>query len=300
MRADGYGFGFRWGVDESAAWPRTELDRTVAAIEAGEMVATGRNYTLELTMPGAATVPAGGVSWISTRPTHRRRGFLTRVMRHLVDESRARGELASLLTASEGGIYPRFGYGVATRIATLRARAWQVPSSGTRRRRAPRCGWWSRRSPGRWRPSCSSASGGCGPAPCRARRPGGSTSGRRRSGSTRSVASTSCSTSTASPPATPSTRSTAPGGRASPRRSWSYGICSPSRPRRSARCGSSSPTSTRRSQSGRGTARSTTRSRGCSPTRATSERPRCATSCGSVRSTPPRSSARAPTDARAS
>src|SRR6185295_17151872 len=72
-------------------------------------------------------VEAGGVSWISTRPTHRRRGLLTRVMRHLVEESQARGELASMLTASEGGIYPRFGYGVATKVATF-----EFPVDGAR------------------------------------------------------------------------------------------------------------------------------------------------------------------------
>jgi predicted acetyltransferase len=119
LLADAYGFGFRWGIDDDSAWPRHELDRTVAAFVDGEVVATGRNYTLELTMPGGSIVPAGGVTWISTRPTHRRRGLLTRVMRHLVEESHARGELASTLTASEGGIYPRFGYGVATRVATF-------------------------------------------------------------------------------------------------------------------------------------------------------------------------------------
>jgi predicted acetyltransferase len=40
-------------------------------------------------------------------------------MRFLVEESHARGEIASLLTASEGGIYARFGYGVATRVQTF-------------------------------------------------------------------------------------------------------------------------------------------------------------------------------------
>jgi predicted acetyltransferase len=119
VRADGYGFGFRWEVDLTAEWPNHEMDRTVAAVADGEIVATGRNYSLELTMPGGTLVPAGGVSWISTRPTHRRRGLLTQVMRHLVEDSRARGEAASMLTASEGGIYPRFGYGVATRTATF-------------------------------------------------------------------------------------------------------------------------------------------------------------------------------------
>jgi predicted acetyltransferase len=126
LLADAYGFGYRWGIDDDAAWPRHELDRTVAARVDGDIVATGRNYTLELTMPGGAIVPAGGVTWISTRPTHRRRGLLTRVMRHLIEESQARGEAASLLTASEGGIYPRFGYGVATRVATF-----EFPRPGT-------------------------------------------------------------------------------------------------------------------------------------------------------------------------
>ena len=124
--ANAYGFGYRWPVGAGAAWPRVDMDRTVAACVDGEMVATGRNFTLELTLPGRAVAPAAGVSWISTRPTHRRRGLLTRVMRHLVEDATRRGEAASMLTASEGGIYPRFGYGVATRIATF-----EFPRSGT-------------------------------------------------------------------------------------------------------------------------------------------------------------------------
>lgn len=114
-----YGFGERWAVDADEEWPRVELDRTVAAFVDDEIAATGRNYSLELTLPGGAVVPAGGVSWISTRPTHRRRGLLRQLMTYLVNESRERGEMASMLTASEGGIYPRFGYGVATRIASV-------------------------------------------------------------------------------------------------------------------------------------------------------------------------------------
>jgi predicted acetyltransferase len=125
VRSDGYAFGTRWIVDETAAWPRAELDRAVGAVVDGEFVATGRNFSLEVTLPGGAAVPAAGVSWISTRPTHRRRGLLNRVMRYLIEESRSRGEVASMLTASEGGIYPRFGYGVATRVATL-----ELPRAG--------------------------------------------------------------------------------------------------------------------------------------------------------------------------
>ncbi len=114
-----YGFGDRMPLDEHRGWASHDLDRTVAAFVDGEIVATGRNYSLELTLPGGAIVAAGGVSWITTRPTHRRRGLLTQVMTHLIHDSRDRGEPVSILTASEGGIYGRFGYGVAARMAVV-------------------------------------------------------------------------------------------------------------------------------------------------------------------------------------
>lgn len=120
-RADEYGFGFRTETDGGHdEWAGAELERTIAAFDGDEIVGTGRNYSLELTLPGGAIVPAGGVSWISVRPTHRRRGILRSMMTCLLDESRSRGESASILTASEGGIYGRFGYGVATRTLSVR------------------------------------------------------------------------------------------------------------------------------------------------------------------------------------
>ncbi len=111
-----YSFGDRMPlVAEHAHWTAHELERTIAAFDADDVVATGRNYSLELTLPGGAIVDAGGVSWISTRPTHRRRGLLRQVMTRLLEDSRDRGEPVSILTASEGGIYGRFGYGIAAR-----------------------------------------------------------------------------------------------------------------------------------------------------------------------------------------
>ena len=93
---------------------RLELDRTRAAFVGDQIVGAGRNYSLELTVPGGAVVPAAGVSWISVLPTHRRRGVLRGMMAELRDDAVAHGEAISILTASEGGIYGRFGYGVAT------------------------------------------------------------------------------------------------------------------------------------------------------------------------------------------
>ena len=114
-----YGFGDRMPLADHRGWAGHELDRTAAAFDEGEIVATGRNYSLELTLPGGAIVPAGGVSWITTRPTHRRRGLLTQLMTHFIHDSRDRGEPVSMLTASEGGIYGRFGYGIAARTVAV-------------------------------------------------------------------------------------------------------------------------------------------------------------------------------------
>jgi predicted acetyltransferase len=122
LRADEYGFSNRHGeeFDLHERWATADLDRSIAAFDGDEIVATGRNYSFELTLPGGTIVPAGAVSWISVRPTHRRRGILTAMMTALLDDSVERGESLSMLTASEGGIYGRFGYGVATRTLGIR------------------------------------------------------------------------------------------------------------------------------------------------------------------------------------
>jgi predicted acetyltransferase len=127
-RTDEYGFSYRHGEEapEREGWANAELDRTVAIFEGDEIVATGRNYSLDLTLPGGVIVPTGAVSWISVRPTHRRRGFLRLMMEYLLDEAAARGECLSMLTASEGGIYRRFGYGVATRVLEIELRRAEI------------------------------------------------------------------------------------------------------------------------------------------------------------------------------
>lgn len=71
---------------------------------------------LELTVPGGAVVPTAGLSYVAVAPTHRRRGILramyTELHQRIAD---ARYPIAAL-TASEGGIYGRFGYGPATTV----------------------------------------------------------------------------------------------------------------------------------------------------------------------------------------
>jgi predicted acetyltransferase len=76
------------------------------------VVANAGTYTREVTVPGAV-IPAGHVTLVGVRPTHRRRGLLTRLMAHQLRQIRERGEPVAMLWASEGRIYQRFGYGLA-------------------------------------------------------------------------------------------------------------------------------------------------------------------------------------------
>ncbi|MBK7074820.1 MAG: GNAT family N-acetyltransferase [Myxococcales bacterium] len=89
------------------------VPRTFAAFDGSALVATASAYSLALTVCGGAVVPTGGLTIVTVRPTHRRRGLLRRLINAHLDDCRARGEALSGLYASEGGIYGRFGYGVA-------------------------------------------------------------------------------------------------------------------------------------------------------------------------------------------
>ncbi|WP_416957927.1 GNAT family N-acetyltransferase [Streptomyces sp. Agncl-13] len=101
-------------------WSALEMDRCLLALTAdGRPVGTAATYPFELTLPGETLVPAPGVTAVGVLPTHRRQGVLSAMMRHQLTELRARGEVLSVLLASEATIYGRFGYGPATHTARL-------------------------------------------------------------------------------------------------------------------------------------------------------------------------------------
>ena len=91
-----------------------ELDRTLAAFQAGRIVGTAAAGSWELTVPGPATLPAATITAVGVLPTHRRQGVLTALMARQLDDVADRGEAVAVLTASESVIYGRFGYGLAT------------------------------------------------------------------------------------------------------------------------------------------------------------------------------------------
>jgi predicted acetyltransferase len=80
----------------------------------GEAVVGGAGvFPLDLTVPGGP-VRIAGVTVVGVLPTHRRRGILRDLMRTQLDDVHARGEPLAALWASEGSIYGRFGYGLAS------------------------------------------------------------------------------------------------------------------------------------------------------------------------------------------
>jgi predicted acetyltransferase len=89
-------------------------ERLVGAFDGDTIVGTFRSFASQLTLPGGTRVPVNAVSGVSVRPTHRRRGTLTRLVVDDVARSVARGEVASILISAEWPIYGRFGYGPAT------------------------------------------------------------------------------------------------------------------------------------------------------------------------------------------
>lgn len=101
-------------------WSAYEMDRGLLAVTGdGRPVGTAGAYSFELTLPGDAVVPAAGVTGVGVLPSHRRQGVLTAMMRHQLESLRERGEMLSVLLASEAVIYRRFGYGPATYTARL-------------------------------------------------------------------------------------------------------------------------------------------------------------------------------------
>lgn len=111
----------------------TEGEHTWAAVDDGEIVGTGGAFAFELTVPGGGTLPAGGLTAIGVRATHRRRGILTMMMDHHLDEVARRGQPLSILTASESAIYGRYGYGSAADLF------WgTLPTAGTSLTQPPR------------------------------------------------------------------------------------------------------------------------------------------------------------------
>jgi len=115
LAADFAAFGEHWDPGKPPGpFQAHEVERAIAVVDGEAIVGTGRTYSMEITVPGLAVVPAAGVSAIAVLPTHRRRGALRAMMTKLLDDAVAAGEPLAILHASEAAIYGRFGFAPAT------------------------------------------------------------------------------------------------------------------------------------------------------------------------------------------
>ena len=91
----------------------TDLDRTLAVFEGGNLVATSSSQAMEMAVPGG-WLPTAGIANVSVQPTHRRRGLLRLTMERQLRDIHERGEPLAALRTTESGIYGRFGFGIAS------------------------------------------------------------------------------------------------------------------------------------------------------------------------------------------
>jgi predicted acetyltransferase len=114
---DGVSFGVHY-AEEELADVLTIVDpaRFLVATDAERIVGVTGDYPFTMTAPGGS-LDVPGVTWVSVEPTYRRRGVLTALMRRQLQNFAAAGLPAAILTASEAGIYGRFGYGATSQVA---------------------------------------------------------------------------------------------------------------------------------------------------------------------------------------
>lgn len=116
-QVDGRNFGFVYTPEQIVnARAIHDVSRFELALDGKEIVGVVGAFTLEVTVPGGGQLPTGGLTWVSTSATHRRQGLLTRLMARTLADVDRRREPVAMLGASEGGIYERYGFGVATHL----------------------------------------------------------------------------------------------------------------------------------------------------------------------------------------
>ncbi len=114
-------FGETRSTDEQLADHRLSYEeyRALGAREQGQWVGMVADFAFDLTLPGHRALPVSGVTMVGVLPTHRRRGVASALMGRLLDDAAGRGLAVAVLMAMEAPIYRRFGFGAASRFATV-------------------------------------------------------------------------------------------------------------------------------------------------------------------------------------
>lgn len=103
--------------DERDSWKPRRSERVGAYdgdVLAGQLAA----LPMRLAVPGAF-LDCSAITFVAVLPTHRRRGILTSLMDRMHADAIAAGRPVAALWASQGAIYGRYGFGLATRAIGL-------------------------------------------------------------------------------------------------------------------------------------------------------------------------------------
>jgi predicted acetyltransferase len=108
-------YGATWRDETFDAWRASIPQRASVVVSDGpDIVGMAHYLDFAMTVPGGAVLPCAGITWVGVAPTHRRRGLLRAMYIELHQRISDAGYPFAGLTATEGGIYGRFGYGPAT------------------------------------------------------------------------------------------------------------------------------------------------------------------------------------------
>ncbi|WP_207394153.1 GNAT family N-acetyltransferase [Actinomadura formosensis] len=98
---------------ERESWRPRRAER-VGAYDGGTLVGQLASMPMRLAVPGTF-LDCSAVTFVGVLPTHRRQGILTAMMERMHADAVAAGRPVAVLWASQGAIYGRYGFGLATR-----------------------------------------------------------------------------------------------------------------------------------------------------------------------------------------
>ena len=113
LSAESRAHGNRLADDPEALRSHFDLDRTVVVLEQGNIVGGSHSRRVDMSLPGATTT-ISGICNVSVQPTHTRRGVMTQMMQHQLNNFHQRDEPLAALFSTESIIYGRFGYGIGS------------------------------------------------------------------------------------------------------------------------------------------------------------------------------------------
>ena len=123
-------FGLPGGVTPVDGWAERYVvpGRVYAASLDGQLAGTSNSFPSELTLPGGQRVPHAAVTHVGVLPHFSRRGVLRALFSQQLADLYRQGVAVATLRASQGTIYGRFGFGIATAIQDLRIDKRELPS----------------------------------------------------------------------------------------------------------------------------------------------------------------------------